>query len=85
MSSQLIYLISLLLTLCHAQDLPRCKATDSSPATKVRLAAGKESYSHRIASSLISKYLEVEELFVLHKAETEQEVIDSLRLVSAGS
>ena len=67
---------------CDAWHLSRSGATGPSLATDVQLAAGKESYSHCIASSLISKYLEVEELFVLHKAETEQEVIDSLRLVS---
>ena len=62
------------------------KHTEADPVNIVILTAehgaGKESYSHSIASSLISRYLEVEELFVLHKAETEQEVIDSLRLVS---
>ena len=67
---------------CDAQHWSRSGATGPSLATGVLRSAGKESYSHRIASSLISKYLEVEELFVLHKAETEQEVIDSLRLVS---
>ena len=42
---------------------------------------GTEAYAQNIASTLISSFLEVEELFTGDREETEQEVIDSLRQV----
>ena len=43
---------------------------------------GKESYARHIAEDLFEDFLRVEERFAANKEATEQEVIDSLRLVS---
>ena len=46
-------------------------------------AEGKESFARSIATELFSDFLSVEERFAANKEATEQEVIDSLRQVSA--
>jgi len=45
-------------------------------------ASGKEAYARSIAIELFEDFLHIEERFAANKTATEQEVIDSMRLVS---
>ena len=60
-------------------------ALESQVETLVRVAKahenGKEAYARSIAFELFQDFLQIEERFAANKEATEQEVIDSMRLV----